>query len=219
VAAQEKLGTASEGVLAERLVDLGNSYLRQNKYDEALATYQRAEKIYDKNPTASRNQLLYSLARYYFFIAKYPESESLFLRVLPLMEKSGDTSSYLLAWYRKGYALVLYARGKTIEAEKLLRECIATLKKNKAYGGKDVATSWHELATLFVKQGKAAEAEPFFKQAIEQREKLLGMNHPNLAASLEGYAGVLRKLGRVDQAATMEQRALAIRANQPFQKR
>ncbi len=43
-------------------------------------------------------------------------------------------------------------------------------------------------------------------------EKALGSEHPSVAASLANYAALLRKTGRSDEAAKMEARAKAIRA-------
>jgi hypothetical protein len=45
-------------------------------------------------------------------------------------------------------------------------------------------------------------------------ETMFGETHPNFVASLDNYAGVLRKLGRDDEAAAAEARAQAIRARQ-----
>ncbi|MCU1265729.1 MAG: Tfp pilus assembly protein PilF, partial [Acidobacteria bacterium] len=193
-------------------IALGNSYLRQSKYDDSIAAFRRAGKIYEKSPNEPHVGLLYSLARYYYFTGKYAESERLFLQLLPLAEQAKDGN---VAWYRKGYALVLYAQGKTAPAEKMFRESVETLKTGDN-SDRDLATSWHELATLLTSLGKYADAEPLFKQAIAMREKALGGNHPELAASLEGYAAMLTKMGRADEAAPLEHRAQTIRANPVF---
>ncbi len=215
VESQEKLGAEGESLLASKLVALGSSYLRQKKYDDAIAAFRRAEKIYNKNPAKPSLGLLLSLARFYYFTGDYVESERHFTKLLTLAEKDKDVNVLTMAWYKKGYALLLYAQGKTTQAEEIFKTSVATLRTDKEDGERDVSSSFHELAILFTAQGKYAEAEPLFKQAIELREKALGAEHPELAASLEGYAGLLKKTGRAEEAAPLERRAQAIRAKQP----
>jgi Tetratricopeptide repeat len=55
-------------------------------------------------------------------------------------------------------------------------------------------------------------AEPLYQRALAIREKALGPEHPNVATCLENYASLLRKMGRPEEAATLEVRARAIRA-------
>ena len=61
-------------------------------------------------------------------------------------------------------------------------------------------------------QGRHSEAEPLHKRALAIREKALGSEHPDVAVSLENYAHLLRKTGRISEAAKLEARAKAIRA-------
>jgi tetratricopeptide (TPR) repeat protein len=211
----EKLGAEGEVLLADNLVRLGNSYIRQQKYDDAIAAFRRAEKLSGKNPAKPDIHLLYAFARYHYFTGNYAESESHFTKVFALAEQDKDALDALTrAWYRKGYAMLLYSQGKTAQADEVFKTSIEMLKTDKAEGESDVSTSLHELATLFTAQGKYAEAEPMFKQAIELRGRVMGANHPELAASLEGYAGLLKKAGRGAEAAPLESRAQAIRSKQ-----
>lgn len=216
IAIEEKLGAEKETALADELTALAGSYLRQMKYEDALATLQRAEKIYSKDSSTPQPELLYSLARYYYFTGKYAESESYFVKAIALAEPRKDTvNEYNTAWFKKGYALLLFAQGKSALGEEMFRKAVDQLRTSKRLRREaDISTSWHELAMLFATKGKYTEAASLFKQAIELREKVLGPDHPNLAASLEGYAAVLIKLGRAGEATPLEQRAQTIRAKQ-----
>ncbi len=72
--------------------------------------------------------------------------------------------------------------------------------------------SLNNLAALYQAWGRYAEAEPHYRRALAIVEKALGPEHPAVATSLENYAGLLRKTGRTEEAAGMEDRAQAIRA-------
>ncbi len=60
-----------------------------------------------------------------------------------------------------------------------------------------------------------AEAEPLYKRSLAISEKALGAEHPDVAASLENYSALLRKTGRVGEAARMERRAEKMRTKHP----
>jgi hypothetical protein len=61
-------------------------------------------------------------------------------------------------------------------------------------------------------QGQYARAEPLLQRSLSIREKVLGPEHPNMALYLENYALCLRAVDRPTEAASLEARALAIRA-------
>ena len=75
-----------------------------------------------------------------------------------------------------------------------------------------MATTRDSLALLYRAQGRYAEAEPLYKRSLAIRENALGPEHPHVANALKGYAALLRKTGRGDEATMMELRAKAIRA-------
>ena len=67
------------------------------------------------------------------------------------------------------------------------------------------------LAALLPAQGQYAEAEPLYRRALEILEAGLGPDHPSVAMVLENLAGLLRHLGRGDEAEQLEERAAAIK--------
>ncbi len=62
-------------------------------------------------------------------------------------------------------------------------------------------------------QGRYGEAEPLHQRSLAIWERALGPEHPDVALSLENYALLLRHTARADEAARLEARAKAIRAN------
>ncbi|MDE3052029.1 MAG: tetratricopeptide repeat protein, partial [Nitrospirota bacterium] len=56
------------------------------------------------------------------------------------------------------------------------------------------------------------KAEPLYRRALAIRERALGPSHPEVAKTLEDLANVLRKVGRADEAVSLEARARDIRA-------
>jgi Flp pilus assembly protein TadD len=74
-----------------------------------------------------------------------------------------------------------------------------------------VALSVGNLAQLRVVQGQPEKAEPLYRRALTIREQALGPFHPEVAKTLEDLANVLRKVGRTDEAISLEVRARDIR--------
>ena len=74
----------------------------------------------------------------------------------------------------------------------------------------DVATSYHDLATVLGYQGDLKEAKDCHELALAIRQQTLGPQHPHVAQSYSSLATVLRNQGALKQAKEYLERALAI---------
>ena len=99
------------------------------------------------------------------------------------------------------------------EAEVLFKRALAI--RESVAGKEDLGTAGElqRLALLYAEQNRYPEAEPLSKRALAVLEKEFGQNNPvRTLPILENYANVLRKLGRLGEAQTLETRAQEIRA-------
>ncbi len=71
----------------------------------------------------------------------------------------------------------------------------------------NVAASLNNLANNYRILGKHAEAEPLYKRALAIWVKILGPEHPLVVHIQEGYADLLRKTDRVEEAEKLEAHA------------
>jgi len=71
------------------------------------------------------------------------------------------------------------------------------------------------LARIYGSEGRYPEAESLLKRSLAILEKTRGAKAPELVGNLESYAGVLRRMSRSADAAEIEARAEAIRAEHP----
>jgi hypothetical protein len=62
----------------------------------------------------------------------------------------------------------------------------------------------HNLATLYYEQEKYERAEPLFRRALIIHEKAEGLTHPNTQGTRKWYVGLLRELGRHEEATAIE---------------
>ncbi len=201
------------GTLANYTLNLGFAYQGQEKYADALSTYQKVKAIWDqklKADDARHNTILNNIAKMYYFLGRYSEAEPIYQQVIAAARKANDTDGTV--WFEKNYALLLYARGNREQAEPLFKQSVAKLKDAQ------LATSWFELGELFRKQERFAEAEPLLKQALEARQKFLQADHLDLALTMERYAMTLRMLKRQPEALKLEEQAMAIRSKHTAKK-
>ncbi len=102
-----------------------------------------------------------------------------------------------------------YQEGHYAEAEKNLS---AALRAAEQFGEQDprLATSLHNLATLYRQQARYPEAQTLFERAVAVFEKTVGPDDPQLAASLSSLAWLYHQEGRFAQAEPLYRRSLSI---------
>ncbi|MBI4597547.1 MAG: 3-deoxy-manno-octulosonate cytidylyltransferase [Candidatus Omnitrophica bacterium] len=117
------------------------------------------------------------------------------------MAQAANESAQDPSWRQAdAQAMQLYQQGKVAEAtaltESLLRRASA------AFGPDDmtVAKYQNNLAQLDAAQHRDAEAALLYQRALHILDQRLGSEHPHNASVLVGYADVLKRLGRAEEA-------------------
>jgi tetratricopeptide (TPR) repeat protein len=207
----EKALGAEHPDLASRLKDLARRYDVQNQYKKAEPLYLRALAIWEKALGAEHPDLaphLKDLARHYDVQGQDEKAEPLYLRALAIWEKaqganhSDDSGLHYLAVF-------YYYEGQYEKAASVCQRALAIQEKALGQEHPVVASSLNNLAVFYDVQGRYGKAESLFQRALAIWEKALD---PNVAMCLENYARMLRKMGRLEEAAPLESRAKAIRA-------
>lgn len=73
-----------------------------------------------------------------------------------------------------------------------------------------MATSLSSLALVFETRKDYTKALPLIEQALKIREEAFGVDHARLIPGLEQYAGLLRRLNRIEEAERIEARIASI---------
>ena len=121
----------AQGKLAGAQEKLGNLYFTESKFPEAVATFERAQKIREANPATDKRvlaQTITNLATCYAAQAKYNQAEPLYLRALALFEQANWTEKPETLQTMQSYALLLKKTGRDAEASTML-EKVATIRK------------------------------------------------------------------------------------------
>ena len=137
----------------------------------------------------------------------HDEAEGMYERALGIFERTYGPDHYEIAVNLNNLAGVRHAQGRTADAESLYRRALAIKEALLGNDHPDVALSLNNLA-LLLEGERAAEAGPLYQRALEIFVSRLDARHPKVIACAKNYAGLLRDLGRDDDARRIEERYL-----------
>lgn len=91
-----------------------------------------------------------------------------------------------------------YKLGKYNHAEKIYQQVIefANQQNAPAY----LATAWHGLGNIYVRQSQYSQAEKYYWQSIDLVTKEYGENHPNIAIHKAALAAVYQIQNKITEA-------------------
>jgi tetratricopeptide (TPR) repeat protein len=125
---------------------------------------------------------------------------------LAIREKAHGRNHADVAMSVAALAEVLRAGGKTDEIEKLYLRALRIWEKTLGPNHPNVASALNNIALMQAERGDAAGAEPRMRRAVGILERALGPD-PYLAAAMRNHAGMLKSLGREEEATELERRA------------
>lgn len=144
---------------------------------------------------------------------RYEDALPVAEKALRLAEKEFGTSDPTYAIVLNNLAENYRSQGFYAAAEPLYRRALVIVETVSGPGDPDVAGILNNMALSYVGERRYTEAEPLFVRALTIKQLTLGEGHIDVALTLANYAVLLRATGRPDQAAGLEARAAAIRAN------
>lgn len=145
--------------------------------------------------------------------ARYEEARPVAEYALRLAEIEFGTSDPTYAIVLNNLAENYRWQGFYDAAEPLYRRALTIIEADSGPDDPTTAAILNNLALLYAYQGRNAEAETVFLRALTIKRRALGEGHMEVALTLQNYAALLREMDRLDEAAQMEARIAAIRAN------
>lgn len=146
---------------------------------------------------------------------RYSEAISVAREALRVAEETFGPEHTNVAMSLEFLAALYDAQGRYADAEPLNRRALAifetSLNPADATTPGVLASALQSLAIAYVRQGKYEDAEPLHKRVVAIMQDALGPDHPDVAMALDNYALLLRKLGKVQEAQSMEVRSRQIR--------
>jgi len=189
---------------------LGQIFLADQKYDDSLQFFSQALDILNKAEPPKRKekeiaQITDLLARTYCLLNRFNEARPLFEKLLTQLKNNSSLDPDDPAWFKKNYALLLFAEGKDAEAQPIFDDAVSFFKANKF--PHLAASSWYQLAEVYRKKKLLNKAEEFYLLAIKGSTGAKGPRAFVLVDAQKKYAQLLRDTQRESEAIPLEKAA------------
>lgn len=233
---------SERGLYCSTAMWLARFYVEQHRYSEAEPLFQRDMEIReaDRTSDSSLPHHLDEFAKVYEAQKRYSEAEELYRRAVKISEELDGPKEFLIVRALDNLARFYQARGRYPEAEELSRKSLGIVEERMKSQTTESTKGWlrwpnskkvearirrarvpisaalDQLAEIYECQEKYAEAEPLRRRSFEIKEQAWGETLAWIwVDSLAAYANALHKIGRELEAAKLDERVEAIRANYP----
>lgn len=207
--AEGMLTNASDSARSEMLVERGEVYREQAKFEPAREAFREALTL-DQARLATADEIardLYRLGTLEFSTGDTEQGLSLLRDAAGVLVESDAANSTRYASIQHDIGVMLRQYGD-LEAAKDAFESARELR-SRLFGGEhpDLAVTLKELAGIAREQGVNEEAERLYLAAIAINEAMLGEQHPETANTMNSLAVFYRGLGNNDLALQYATRA------------
>ena len=210
--------------------NLGNLYLKTQRFSESEELYKSAlairERLAEANPQAYEPDLAAfynNLATLYCKTKRFAEGEAMYKSALAIRERLAEANPQAyeahLAQSYHSLGNLYYENQRFSESEAMYKSALGIYerlaKANPQAYEPVLAVSYHNLASLFVDTNRFSESEEMYKSAIAISERLAKDNpqvyEPDLATSYNNLASLYYKTQRFSESEEMYKSAIAIR--------
>jgi tetratricopeptide (TPR) repeat protein/transcriptional regulator with XRE-family HTH domain len=215
LAISEKVLGPNHHIVAFHLVNLAAINENLGRYDAAEEQYQRAWRIREETLGSEHPEIgtiLNNLGLLYNKQEKFADAERHIQSALAISEKVRGPDHLEVANRLSNLAEVYRKQEKFDEAEPLCQRALAIIRTTVGPEHPEMMYPLNRLAVLYYTREKYIQAAPLYQQTLLLMEKILGPEHPDTARVLWGYAQVIKKLGREDEAQELERRFDLIKA-------
>jgi tetratricopeptide (TPR) repeat protein len=197
------------------LIHLANFYAGRKEFDLAEASFQRAIKVTEDlhgQGSPELDQPLQEFGHYYLTRHDYSSGFEYYSRAVAIDEKVYGENSNKVADSLRKLSFVYLAQKDYAKAEPYLLRAQSIIDSLAGPEGDGENLVLSSLCNLYENWDKPEKGEPRNRQMLAILEKQYGPQSPVIVSVLITEAKMLRELGRQQEAAKFEQRALSIRS-------
>lgn len=213
-------------LLAACLSNLGRLHCLQERHAQAESCYKRALAIAERllgNDHHCVALVLSGMGALYTRLEKYSRAESALLRALEVLQRTQgpdhpDVATclvHLADLYRSqaqaAADMAFEPSEKKQSIEPLYTEALTIRERNLGKVHPDIAAIHRSLGSLNASLNQLDKAEHSYRKALKMYLEVFGPYHGEVIACLEESAHLMRKRGRYEEAARLEERAGLLR--------
>jgi len=200
--------------LSDCLLDLGELYMDQGRYDDAMVLLQQSLTIRKASYGSEHSDLADCLIDIAYIQAQQnnqDEAEITYQKALSIKKKTVGTEhpDYANALCKLG--LLYAAEHKTAEAESALSEALKLREKILPPDHPDLVTNMSQLADFYRDNNMAAKAEPLYLKIKSFNDKYRPNNTAAKVNDLNNLSAVQAMLGKGENASQMKAEATKLR--------
>jgi Tfp pilus assembly protein PilF len=199
--------------LVVSLGELGRVTMGLKRFDEANAIYQRQLKVVEQTARPQSPEMiepLENLGMNAMYQQSYASSRAYLTRSLDLATKNYGEKNSAVATGMHKIALRYFVQQDYANAEVWLLKAVKIDDEISGYDGFQGLADVNTLCVVYERGGKPDKAASCYAQLVAITGKQYGPDSPFLAQPLTAQANALRKIGRNNDAAAVEQRINAL---------
>ena len=197
----------------DEAIDSARRAVASMEFDQAERILRRARARSQGFSTDDPRRIvpLMELARLHLGRGDYALPEALYREADPIARQAWGAESAEYAALLNDIGRYYHLRVKYAQAERFYKLAFGIRTRLLGREHPDVATSVNNLAVLYENLVLYPKAESYYRTALAIRQDGVGAAHPDTIVTLEHFARLLHKMSRPDEAAPLEERALAYR--------
>ena len=211
--------------LIRKIVETGQSFEAQFKYQEALSIYQRARKEARQNPEIlldiEQLQLDTLIASVFLQTGQAYEAKELYEEILEQRKELLKKELYIKLSLMHNLSEAYRALGKYPKTQQLLEKVLQC--KEDQLGVEDhpsVLVTMQNLAGIYQMRGNYTEARELFERVVNEAETVFGIQHPKTLIFKNNLAGAYQVLGEYEEAQriyseVLKKREILLKENHP----
>lgn len=204
---------ANDPSVAVSLLDLADTYREAGQYSRAGSFYQQGLAAMEKAKGSTHQDVavvLHNFAILRNFQLNVVEAEGLIKRAIEIRDKLQDQDVYSLVGSLALQGKIYEQQGKYSEARASYDKALRAMDGAQLSQDHTAGMLSFAIGNLEGRRRNFRDADQFYGKALKILEAISGADSPVLGPVLQGYANVLRRLNRLEEAKKAESRANAM---------
>ncbi len=199
-------------VRARLLEAIGRSYRRQGQYDRAVVYLEDSVRLrkQETGPADSRTAITFTeLAITLKELGRFDESERVFGEAVDVLRNLGEDRTPATAELLAGLGQMEHLRGNLDKAQEYFERSVALMRENFGPQSSEVAAVLSDLMSVRLWKNDLESAETMAREVVKIYRVTVPELHPDRVMSEFLLGDILTRRGRIDEAGTLLERALA----------
>lgn len=212
LAIEEKIRTPDSQGLIKPLNDLGIYHYLHGQYSQAAPLLRKKLKLTELYNESAVPMTLLNLADIEALLKHYPEAETLYKRAYPLWVRSRGPNDLSTASTARELGLMLMKQGKLADAQRWAQLALSSRRAGGGENNLEYSRDLFVMARIDEGVGDFSKAQEVYRESIASIQRIAGKSSMELIAPMQSLTNLSKKIGHIDEVATLRSQIDAIKA-------